>query len=56
MFGEGSETVNVLRFERLAAELKSIMNLLEVREAGEFLAALDQQPRKNSFGAAILHG
>jgi hypothetical protein len=48
MFGEGSETVNVLRFERLAAELKSMMNLLEVREAGEFLAALDQQPRKNS--------
>ena len=31
MFGEGSETVNVLRFERLAAELKSMMNLLEVR-------------------------
>ena len=48
MFGQGSETVNVLRFERLAAELKSMMNLLEVPEAGEVLAGLDQQPRKNS--------
>lgn len=47
MFGEGADTVKLLRFERLATELSTVMSLLEVPEAGEILAALDQQPRKN---------
>lgn len=48
MFGEGSDTVKLLHFESLANDLRSAMSLLKVPEAVEILAALDQQPRKNS--------
>ncbi len=48
MFGEASDSLKLLRFERLTTDLRSVMSELEVSETGEILAALDQQPRKNS--------
>ena len=48
MFGEESDDLKLLRFERLATEFRQVMSELRVPEAGKILAALDQQPRKNS--------
>ena len=48
MFGERSDVIKLLRFEHLATEFKNVMSELRVPEADEILAALNQQPRKNS--------
>lgn len=48
MFGEESDHLKLLRFERLATEFRHVISELEVPEASDILAALDQQPRKNS--------
>ena len=48
MFGEGSDNLRLLRFERLATDFRNVMSELQVPEAGNILAALNQQPRKNS--------
>ena len=48
MFGERSNILKLLRFEHLDTEFKNVMSELRVPEADEILAALNQQPRKNS--------
>ena len=48
MFGERSDVLKLLRFEHLATEFRHVMSELRVPEADEILAALNQQPRKNS--------
>ena len=48
MFGEESDNLKLLRFERLATDFRNVMSELQVPEAGNILAALNQQPRKNS--------
>ena len=48
MFGEESDNLRLLRFERLATDLRNVMSELQVPEVGNILAALNQQPRKNS--------
>ena len=48
MFGEESDHLRLLRFERLATDFRNVMSELQVPEAGNILAALNQQPRKNS--------
>ena len=48
MFGEKSDNLRLLRFERLATDFRNAMSELQVPEAGNILAALNQQPRKNS--------
>ena len=48
MFGEESDNLRLLRFERLATDFRNVMSELQVPEAGNILAALNQQPRKNS--------
>ena len=48
MFGEESDNLRLLRFERLATDFRHVMSELQVPEAGNILAALNQQPRKNS--------
>jgi hypothetical protein len=48
MFGEESDSLKLLRFERLATEFRHAVSELQVPEAGNILAALNQQPRKNS--------
>ena len=48
MFGEESDHLRLLSFERLATDFRNVMSELQVPEAGNILAALNQQPRKNS--------
>ena len=48
MFGEESDHLRLLRFEHLATDFRNVMSELQVPEADEILAALNQQPRKNS--------